>query len=54
LVDDSVLLKFRDTLTANAIPSTLLIDKKGRVAARISGEVTVASLSELIEKLHRE
>ena len=54
LVDDSVLLKFRDTLSANAIPSTILIDKKGRVAARISGEITVASLSELIEKLHAE
>ena len=54
LVDDSVLLGFRDTLSANAIPSTLLIDKKGRVAARISGEITVASLSELIEKLHAE
>jgi peroxiredoxin len=54
LVDDSVLLKFRDSLNANAIPSTILIDKKGRVAARISGEVTVASLSNLIEKLHKE
>ena len=54
LVDDSVLLKFRDTLSANAIPSTILIDKKGRVAARISGEITVASLSDLIEKLHAE
>jgi thiol-disulfide isomerase/thioredoxin len=54
LVDDSVLLKFRETLSANAIPSTFLIDKKGRVAARISGEITVASLSDLIEKLHNE
>ena len=49
-----MLLKFRNTLSANAIPSTILIDKKGRVAARISGEITVASLSELIEKLHAE
>lgn len=54
LVDDSVLLGFRDTLSANAIPSTILMDPKGRVAARISGEITVASLSELIEKLHAE
>ena len=54
LVDDSVLLQFRNTLSANAIPSTILIDKKGRVAARISGEITVASLSDLIEKLHAE
>jgi len=54
LVDDSVLLGFRDTLSANAIPSTILMDPKGRVAARISGEITVASLSDLIEKLHAE
>ncbi|NDA83394.1 MAG: TlpA family protein disulfide reductase [Actinobacteria bacterium] len=54
LVDDSVLLGFRDTLSANAIPTTILMDPKGRVAARISGEITVASLSDLIEKLHSE
>lgn len=54
LVDDSVLLGFSSSLSANAIPSTLLIDKKGRVAARISGQITVASLSDLIEKLHSE
>ena len=54
LVDDSVLLGFRDSLSANAIPSTIVIDKKGRVAARISGEITVASLSDLIEKVHAE
>jgi thiol-disulfide isomerase/thioredoxin len=54
LVDDSVLLGFRSTLSANAIPSTILMDPKGRVAARISGEITVASLTELIEKLHAE
>ena len=53
-MDDSVLLGFRDTLSANAIPSTILMDPKGRVAARISGEITVASLSKLIEKLHAE
>ena len=54
IVDDSVLLGFRETLTANAIPSTILMDPKGRVAARISGQITVASLSDLIEKLLAE
>lgn len=54
LVDDSVLLGFRNSLSANAIPTTIVIDKKGRVAARISGEITVASLSDLIEKIHAE
>ena len=50
-IDDSLLLGFRKTLPANAIPTTVLIDKQGRVAARISGPVTVAGLSGLIERL---
>jgi thiol-disulfide isomerase/thioredoxin len=54
LVDDSVLLGFRNSLPANAIPSTVVIDKKGRVAARISGEITVASLSDLIKRVSAE
>ena len=54
LIDDSVLIGFRKSLPANAIPSTVVIDKSGNVAARISGEVTVASLSELIEKVSAE
>jgi len=54
LIDDSVLIGFRKSLPANAIPSTVVIDKNGNVAARISGEVTVASLSELIEKVSAE
>ena len=54
LVDDSVLLGFRNTLTANAIPTTLIMDKKGRVAARVSGQVTYSSLRDLIEKIHAE
>ena len=54
LIDDSVLIGFRKSLPANAIPSTVVIDKKGNVAARISGEVTVASLSKLIEKVSAE
>ena len=54
LIDDSVLIGFRKSLPANAIPSTVVIDKNGNVAARISGQVTVASLSELIEKVSGE
>ncbi|CAB4659809.1 MAG: redoxin family protein [Actinobacteria bacterium] len=54
LVDDRILLDFHDSLLANAIPSTLLVDKKGRVAARISGEITVASLTDLIDRLVAE
>jgi len=38
-------------LPANAIPTTIIIDAKGRVAARISGEVTVAVLQDLLTKV---
>lgn len=53
-IDDSLLLGFRNTLPANAIPTTVVIDKQGRVAARISGPVTVGGLSDLIERLRAE
>ena len=54
LIDDSILLGFKGSLPANAIPTTVVLDRKGRVAARISGVVTIASLSELIEKVSAE
>ncbi len=53
-IDDSLLIGFKSTLPANAIPSTVLIDKSGNVAARISGEVTLGSLSKLIRNLEAE
>ena len=53
-IDDSLLLGFRNTLPANAIPTTVVIDKQGRVAARISGPVTVGGLSDLMERLRAE
>ena len=54
LIDDSILVGFRKSLPANAIPSTVVLDKDGDVAARISGAVTVASLTDLIEKVSAE
>ena len=51
--DDSVLASFRNSLVPNAIPTTLIIDSHGYVAARISGEVTVALLSELIDRVRK-
>ena len=54
VIDDSILIGFKGSLPANAIPTTVILDKSGRVAARISGAVTVASLSELIEKVSAE
>lgn len=53
-IDDSLLLGFRNTLPANAIPTTVVLDKQGRVAARVSGPVTVGGLNDLIERLRAE
>ncbi|MGH3356564.1 MAG: TlpA family protein disulfide reductase [Nocardioidaceae bacterium] len=46
--DGSELLGFRDTLPPDAIPSTLVIDDKGRVAARILGTVDQGTLVQLV------
>jgi thiol-disulfide isomerase/thioredoxin len=54
VIDDSILIGFKGSLPANAIPSTVILDRQGRVAARISGVVTVASLTNLIERVSAE
>ena len=54
VIDDSILIGFKGSLPANTIPSTVILDKNGRVAARISGVVTVASLTQLIERVSAE
>ena len=54
IIDDSILIGFKGSLPANAIPSTVILDKNGRVAARISGVITVASLTQLIERVSAE
>ena len=51
LTDDALLLKFHGQLTPNAIPTTLIIDAQGNVAARISGEVTYSALDDLIKRV---
>ena len=38
--DGNMLLAFAGTVQPNAVPTTLVIDKKGRVAARILGQLT--------------
>ncbi len=52
--DDSLLASFRNSLVPNAIPTTLIIDSHGYVAARVSGEVTVALLSDLIARVLKD
>jgi hypothetical protein len=49
--DDSILLGFGGSLIPNAIPTTLIIDKDGKVAVRISGEITVAGLKKMLDKV---
>jgi thiol-disulfide isomerase/thioredoxin len=48
--DGSQLLGFRDTLPPDAIPSTLVIDPKGRVAARVLGPVDAGTLVGLVHE----
>jgi len=43
------LLKFRGQITASAIPSTLVIDKNGKVAARVLGPVTKETLVGMVQ-----
>ncbi len=52
--DDQILLGFRQSLPVAAIPTTFLIDKEGKVAARISGEITFSSVSKLLDELVSE
>lgn len=45
------LLSFYGTLTPNSIPSTVLIDEQGRVAASVLGEITKSTLLGLVEEV---
>ncbi len=52
--DAQLQLAFRDSLPPQAIPSTLLIDRRGRVAGRILGEVDRTQLRDLLTELADE
>jgi len=45
------MLGFKDTLPANAIPSTVLVDKDGKVAARQLGPIERALIQGFISSL---
>jgi thiol-disulfide isomerase/thioredoxin len=45
----NVLLSFSGDLPPSAIPSTLVIDREGRIAARVLGTITAGSLVDLID-----
>ena len=46
-----VALAFRDTVPPQAIPSTIVIDRRGRVAARVVGKTTYSQLLPLVERV---
>lgn len=52
--DGALQLRFRDNLPPQAIPSTLVIDAEGRVAARVLGGVTAAGLRSVVEPVLAE
>jgi thiol-disulfide isomerase/thioredoxin len=47
--DSKALLALRGAVSANAIPSTVVLDPQGRIAARISGATTTATLVDLVD-----
>jgi thiol-disulfide isomerase/thioredoxin len=51
ITDDEgkALLAFRGSLPPQAIPSTLVVDRAGRVAARVIGQVSESTLRGLVE-----
>lgn len=52
--DGRLLLAFRDTLPPAAIPSTLVVDREGRMAARVIGPISESSLLSLVTEVAEE
>lgn len=52
--DGQLQLTFRSTLPPKAIPSTLVLDRQGRVAARIIGVGSELTFTELIDQVRAE
>jgi peroxiredoxin len=44
-------LRFADSLPGQAVPNTWVIDRRGRVAARIMAEVTAPTLRNVIDEV---
>ncbi len=51
--DGQTLLAFHGTLAPNSIPSTVIIDRQGRVAASVIGEITRGTLDGLVHDVAR-
>ena len=52
--DGRLQLAFRDTLPPQAIPSTVVLDRQGRVAARILGVASASSLRGVLDTVLEE
>jgi peroxiredoxin len=52
--DAREILKFTGNLNPNAIPSTLIIDREGRIAARVLRAVTIEELRSMIDPVLNE
>ncbi|MFF5757440.1 TlpA family protein disulfide reductase [Streptomyces longwoodensis] len=52
--DGKLLLGFNGRIPLSAIPSTVFIDREGRIAARIIGPTTYTTLSELVKEIAAE
>lgn len=52
--DAREILKFTGSLNPNAIPSTLIIDREGRIAARVLRAVTIDELRSMIDPVLNE
>ena len=48
------MLAFSDTLPPTAVPSTLVVDRQGRMAARVLGQISERSLADLVEPIAAE
>ncbi len=51
--DSKLLLEFYDVVSPRAIPSTLVIDADGKLAAVINGPTTTATLVDLVEDVRQ-
>lgn len=50
----AAMLAFNSILPRNAIPSTVVVDRQGRVAARVIGKTTYATLRNLVDDVLAE
>lgn len=56
LIDESgeLQLAFRDSVPASSIPWTLVIDREGRIAARVLGATSYSELTDLVDQVASE